>query len=74
MRDLTFFSEGNHKPFSNGLINFSKIRTLVPKVCVNVMCKLGLLIVKIHMMPWGGGTYTLHVQYGEEGDICLLCC
>ena len=34
MRDLTFFNEGNHKHLSNGLINFSKIRTLVLKVCV----------------------------------------
>ena len=34
MRDLTFFNEGNQKLLSNGLINFSKLRTLVQKVCV----------------------------------------
>ena len=34
MRDLTFFNEGNPKHLSNGLINFSKLRALVLKVCV----------------------------------------
>ena len=47
---------------------------------MGVMCKLCLLInsrvvLRIHMMSWVGGMYTLHVQYGEEGDIvCLLWC
>ncbi len=32
MRDLTFFNDGNHKTLKNGLINFSKLRTMVLKV------------------------------------------
>ena len=32
MRDLTFFNDGNQKTLRNGLINFSKLRTIVLKV------------------------------------------
>lgn len=32
MRDLTFFNDGNHKTLKNGLLNFSKLRTMVYKV------------------------------------------
>ena len=33
MRDLTFFNDGNRKKLKNGLFNFSKLRTMVLKVC-----------------------------------------
>ena len=33
MRDLTFFNDGNNKRLKNGLYNFSKLRTMVHKVC-----------------------------------------
>ena len=33
MRDLTFFNDGNRKKLKNGLFNFSKLRTVVLKVC-----------------------------------------
>lgn len=32
MRDITFFNDGNEKFLKNGLINFSKLRTMVLKV------------------------------------------
>ena len=32
VRDLTFFNDGTHKTLSNGLLNFSKLRTMVLKV------------------------------------------
>jgi len=31
MRDLTFFNDGNQKALKNGLLNFSKLRTIVLK-------------------------------------------
>ena len=35
IRDLTLFNIGNEKTLKNGLLNFSKIRTIVLKVRVN---------------------------------------
>lgn len=32
IRDLTFFNDGNQKTLRNGLLNFSKLRTMVLKV------------------------------------------
>ena len=32
MRDITFFNDGNHKTLRNGLLNFSKLRSMVSKV------------------------------------------
>ena len=32
VRDLVFFNDGNAKKLKNGLINFSKLRTMVLKV------------------------------------------
>lgn len=57
MRDLTFFNDGNNKRLKNGLYNFSKLRTMVHKVCGVTEGERGV----------GEGrrekTLTLHVLY-----------
>lgn len=40
IRDLTLFNIGNEKTLKNGLLNFSKIRTMVLKVGVNVSIEM----------------------------------
>jgi len=37
MRDLTFFNDGNQKALKNGLLNFSKLRTIVLKVNIKIV-------------------------------------
>lgn len=36
IRDLTFFNDGNQKALRNGLLNFSKLRTMVLKVRIKL--------------------------------------
>ena len=38
IRDLTLFNIGNEKTLKNGLLNFSKIRTMVIKVGMRSFC------------------------------------
>ena len=45
IRDLIFFNDGNNKKLKNGLINFSKLRTMVLKVHMptTVHCTISLM-------------------------------
>ena len=57
MRDLTFFNDGNRKKLKNGLFNFSKLRTVVLKVC---RTKKDLVQLNLHMCKVGLNKMVYH--------------